>query len=95
VGTQDATSIYEVKIAAPADPAGLRFIDLLLRADPDRAESVRLAVEQSRCLAAFDGDRVKECRSGCIENCLEIARKLHLTISDLQSAGGFRITVWA
>jgi ribosomal protein S18 acetylase RimI-like enzyme len=58
VGTQDATSIYEVRLAAPADLAGLRFIDPLLRADPDRAESVKQAVEQGRCSAAFDGDEV-------------------------------------
>jgi ribosomal protein S18 acetylase RimI-like enzyme len=55
VGTQDATSIYEVRLAAPADLAGLRFIDPLLRADPDRAESVQQAVEQGRCLVALDG----------------------------------------
>jgi GNAT superfamily N-acetyltransferase len=58
VGTQDATSTYEVRIAAAADLAGLRFIDPLLRADPDRAESVRQAVEQGWCLVALDGDDV-------------------------------------
>jgi len=58
VGTQDATSIYEVRLAAPTDIAGLRFIDPLLRADPDRAEKVQLAVEQARCLAAFDAEDV-------------------------------------
>ncbi len=58
VGIQDATSIYEVRIAAPADLLGLRFIDPLLRADPDRAESMQQAIEQGRCLAAFDGDDV-------------------------------------
>ena len=56
--TQDATSTYEVRIATPADLAGLRFIDPLLRADPDRAESVKQAVEQGRCLAVLDGDGV-------------------------------------
>ena len=49
---------YEVRIAAPGDLAGLRFVDPLLRADPDRAESVQRAVEQGCCLAAFDGDEV-------------------------------------
>jgi len=58
VQTQDATSTYEVRIATPADLAGLRFIDPLLRADPDRAESVKQAVEQGRCLAVLDGDGV-------------------------------------
>jgi ribosomal protein S18 acetylase RimI-like enzyme len=47
-----------VRLAAPADLAGLRFIDPLLRTDPDRAESVQVAVEQGRCRAAFDGDDV-------------------------------------
>jgi ribosomal protein S18 acetylase RimI-like enzyme len=58
VQTQDATSTHEVRIATLADLAGLRFIDPLLRADPDRAESVEQAVEQGRCLAVLDGDGV-------------------------------------
>jgi ribosomal protein S18 acetylase RimI-like enzyme len=58
VGIQNATSTFEVRIAAAADLAGLGFIDPLLRADPDRAESVRQAVEQGRCLVALDGDDV-------------------------------------
>jgi Acetyltransferase (GNAT) family len=58
VRAQDATSTYEVRIATPADLAGLRFIDPFLRADPDRAESVKQAVEQGRCLVALDGDDV-------------------------------------
>jgi ribosomal protein S18 acetylase RimI-like enzyme len=55
VATQEATSIYEVRLAAPGDLAGLRFIDPLLRADPDRAEAVQHTVEHGRCLAAIDG----------------------------------------
>ena len=58
MGIQNATSTYEVSIAAAADLAGLQFIDPLLRADPDRAESVQQAVEQGRCLVALDGDDV-------------------------------------
>ena len=58
MGIQEAASTYEVRIAAPTDLAGLRFIAPLLRADPDRAESVKQAVEQGRCFAAFDGDDV-------------------------------------
>ena len=58
MGIQDATSTYEVRIAAPADREGLRFIDPLLRSDPDRAESVQQAVEQCRCLVALDADDV-------------------------------------
>jgi len=49
---------YEVRIAAQGDLDGLRFIDPLLRADPDRAELVRDSVKQGRCIAALDGEGV-------------------------------------
>ncbi len=55
---ENITSGYEVRFAAEGDLAMLRFIDPLLRADPDRAKSVREAIEQSRCIAALDGDGV-------------------------------------
>jgi len=55
---ENITSGYEVKLAAQGDLAGLRFIDPLLRADPDRAELVRDSVKQGRCIAALDGEGV-------------------------------------
>ena len=41
MATQEATSIYEVRLAARGDLAGLRFIDPLLRADPDNCSVFR------------------------------------------------------
>jgi GNAT superfamily N-acetyltransferase len=55
---ENITSSYESRFAARGDLAGLRFIDPLLRADSDRAELVRDAVEQGRCIAALDGEGV-------------------------------------
>lgn len=55
---EDITLSYEVRNAAQGDLAGLRFIDPLLRADPDRAELVQDSVKQGRCIAALDGEGV-------------------------------------
>lgn len=52
MGTQCATPTSELKLEAPADLAWLGFTGPVLCANPDRAESVRLAVEKAFCLAA-------------------------------------------
>lgn len=47
-----------VRTANAGDLAGLRFVDPQLRADPERAQSVRLAVDQGHCIVATEGDDI-------------------------------------
>jgi len=41
-----------------ADLGGVRFVDPLMRADPDRAASIRAALSSGEAVVALDGDEV-------------------------------------
>jgi len=52
------SSAHAVRTAKASDCVALKFVDPLLRADPDRADMVRAAVDAGACLVAVDGDEV-------------------------------------
>ncbi|MGE5337748.1 MAG: hypothetical protein ACM3PU_07960 [Gemmatimonadota bacterium] len=58
MGTEHLAASDEVSTATLSDLADLRLIAPPLRANPDRAASVRHAVEQGGRLAALEGDEV-------------------------------------
>ena len=49
---------HAVRTATTADAPGIRFVDPLMRADPDRAHLIRSAVSAGECVVAVDGDEV-------------------------------------
>ena len=53
-----APQIHTVRTANGADLAGIRFVDPLMRADPDRAHLIQAAVSAGECVVAVDGEEV-------------------------------------
>ena len=53
-----APQIHTVRTAGTADLAGIRFVDPLMRADPDRAHLIQAAVTAGECVVAVDGEEV-------------------------------------
>jgi ribosomal protein S18 acetylase RimI-like enzyme len=58
VGTSTGSPLYTIRVATASDLPALKFVDPLLRADPDRATIVHAAVEAGGCFVAQDGDEV-------------------------------------
>ena len=58
MGTLIGSTLYTFRAAAKSDLSALKFVDPLLRADPDRVDIVHAAVEAGGCLVAQDGDEV-------------------------------------
>lgn len=58
MGTFIGSTLYTFRAAAKSDLPALKFVDPLLRADPDRADIVHAAVEAGGCLVAQDDDEV-------------------------------------
>ena len=53
-----APHIHTVRTASAADLAGIRFVDPLMRADPDRAHLIQSAVSAGECVVAVDGEKI-------------------------------------
>ena len=49
---------HTVRSAKASDLAGIRFVDPLMRADPERAHLIQSALTGGRCVVAADGDEV-------------------------------------
>lgn len=49
---------HVIRSARACDLAGIRFVDPLMRADPDRAHLIQSAVSAGECVAVVDGDEV-------------------------------------
>jgi len=58
VSTSEAFSAATVRTGAKDDLPALKFVDPLLRADPDRAQLVRDALRDGQCVVATDGDDI-------------------------------------
>ena len=52
------TSTLVFRTAGIADIPGLRFVDPLIRADPDRAQRIASALRNGECIVAAQGDEV-------------------------------------
>ena len=52
------TLIVTFRSGSMADLPGVRFVDPLMRADPDRAASIRAALSSGESVVALDGDEV-------------------------------------
>ena len=52
-----APHIHTVRTASAADLAGIRFVDPLMRADPDRAHLIQSAVSAGECVVAVDEEK--------------------------------------
>lgn len=46
------------RTGTPQDFDGIRFVDPLLRADPERAELIRRSLDAGECIVATDGDDI-------------------------------------
>ena len=53
-----AHRLYTVRTANAADLPGIRFVDPLMRADPDRAQLIQSALTSGDCVVAVDGDEI-------------------------------------
>jgi ribosomal protein S18 acetylase RimI-like enzyme len=49
---------HVIRSARACDLAGIRFVDPLMRADPDRAHLIQSAVSAGECVVVVDGDEV-------------------------------------
>jgi ribosomal protein S18 acetylase RimI-like enzyme len=49
---------HTVRTASATDLAGIRVVDSLMRADPDRARLIQSALRTGECMVAVDGDEV-------------------------------------
>jgi len=58
MNTSIGSTLYTFRAATTADLPALKFVDPLLRADPDRAGIVHSAVQAGGCLVAQDSDGV-------------------------------------
>src|SRR6266567_5930820 len=47
-----------LRTAQASDLAGIRFVDPLMRADPERAQLIHSALERGECVVAADGDEI-------------------------------------
>jgi len=47
-----------IRTAQPTDLPGIRFADPLLRADPERMQTVRASIESGQCIVAVDGEDI-------------------------------------
>lgn len=53
----DASALV-FRTAGTGDIPGIRFVDPLLRADPDRAQRIASALQNGDCIVASDGDEI-------------------------------------
>jgi ribosomal protein S18 acetylase RimI-like enzyme len=51
-------STVTLRTALASDLAGIRFVDPLMRADPERARLIQSAVENGECVVAADDDEI-------------------------------------
>ena len=50
--------VHTVRSARATDLAGIRFVDPLMRADPDRAHLIQSALSAGECVVALDADEI-------------------------------------
>lgn len=52
-------SSVTLRTASASDLAGIRFVDPLMRADPDRARLIQSALDRGECVVALDDEEVR------------------------------------